>query len=646
LEQITITLPDGSTRAHERGVTGLQVAESISRGLAREALAVAVNGDTWDLGRPIQSDASVRILTWKDDEGKRAYWHSSAHLMAEAIESLFPGAKFGIGPPIEIGFYYDLDLGDHSLTADDLATIEQRMREYAQRDAPYMREEKEWNAAVAYFRTKGDQYKLELLDGLKDQQISFYHSGQFTDLCAGPHIPSTGRIKAIKLLSIAGAYWRGNEKNKMLQRIYGVTFPTQKELDEYLHRLEEAKRRDHRKLGAEMELFLITPAVGAGLPIWLPKGTILRETMETFLREEQRKRGYLPVITPHIANLNLYRTSGHYPYYKDSQFAPIVMEDAEFLLKPMNCPHHHQVYLAKPRSYRDLPIRLAEFGTVYRYEQSGELNGLTRVRSFTQDDSHLYVRPDQLKIELCDVIDLTQLVFSSLGFKDFKTRLSFRDKANKEKYGGADELWVQAERDIREAADAMKLNYFIGIGEAAFYGPKIDFMVQDALGRTWQLGTVQVDYVMPERFNLEYMGSDGQKHRPVIIHRAPFGSLERFIGVLIEHYAGEFPLWLAPVQAVVLPITDAQMEYARDVHRELTAAGIRAEFDERNEKIGYKIREWETKKTPYMLVIGDKERQNGTVAVRKHKHGDQGAVERAAFISSLQNAIAAKTLTT
>jgi threonyl-tRNA synthetase len=646
MEQITITLPDGSTRPHERGVTGLHVAESISRGLAREALAVAVNGDTWDLLRPIEADASVRILTWKDDEGKRAYWHSSAHLMAEAIESLFPGAKFGIGPPIEIGFYYDLDLGGHSLTADDLASIEQRMREYTQRDAPYRREEQEWDAAVAYFRTKGDQYKLELLDGLKDQQITFYHSGQFTDLCAGPHIPSTGRIKAIKLLSIAGAYWRGNEKNKMLQRIYGVTFPTQKELDDYLHRLEEAKRRDHRKLGAEMELFLITPAVGAGLPIWLPKGTILRETMETFLREEQRKRGYLPVITPHIANLNLYRTSGHYPYYKDSQFAPVVMEDAEFLLKPMNCPHHHQVYLAKPRSYRDLPIRLAEFGTVYRYEQSGELNGLTRVRSFTQDDSHLYVRPDQLKAELCDVIDLTQLVFSTLGFKDFKTRLSFRDKANKEKYGGADELWEQAEKDITEAADAMKLDYFVGIGEAAFYGPKIDFMVQDALGRTWQLGTVQVDYVMPERFNLEYTGSDGGKHRPVIIHRAPFGSLERFIGLLIEHYAGEFPLWLAPVQAVVLPITDAQHEYAREVYREFTAAGIRAEFDERNEKIGYKIREWETKKIPYMLVIGDKERQNGTVAVRKHKHGDQGAVERAAFISSLQKAIAAKTLTT
>ncbi len=472
-----------------------------------------------------------------------------------------------------------------------------------------------------------------MLDGLKEQKISFYHSGEFTDLCAGPHIPSTGRIKAIKLLSIAGAYWRGNEKNKMLQRIYGVTFPTQKELDDYLHRLEEAKRRDHRKLGAEMELFLITPAVGGGLPIWLPKGTILREIMETFLREEQRKRGYLPVITPHIANLNLYRTSGHYPYYKDSQFAPIVMEDAEFLLKPMNCPHHHQVYLAKPRSYRDLPIRLAEFGTVYRYEQSGELNGLTRVRSFTQDDSHLYVRPDQLKDRTLRR-DRSHRSWYSARSDSRISRRAFRSgiKANTEKYGGADELWVQAERDIREAADAMKLNYFIGIGEAAFYGPKIDFMVQDALGRTWQLGTVQVDYVMPERFDLEYMGADGQKHRPVIIHRAPFGSLERFIGVLIEHYAGEFPLWLAPVQAVVLPITDAQMDYARDVHRELTAAGMRAEFDERNEKIGYKIREWETKKTPYMLVIGDKERQNGTVAVRKHKHGDQGTVERAAFI--------------
>ena len=645
MDQITITLPDGSKRSYDRGVTGAQIAESISKGLAREALAVAVNGDTRDLARPIQNDAAVRILTWKDDEGRRAYWHSSAHLMAEAIESLFPGAKFGIGPAIDIGFYYDLDLGDHSITQDDLARIEARMVELAQRDSPYRRDEQEWDRAVAYFTRKGDQYKLDLLEGLKGQPISLYHSGEFTDLCAGPHIPSTGRIKAIKLLNVAGAYWRGNEKNKMLQRIYGVTFPTQKELDDHLHRLEEAKRRDHRKLGAELELFLLTPIVGGGLPIWLPKGTIIRESLETFLREEQRKRGYLPVVTPHIGNLNLYKKSGHYPYYKDSQFAPIQVEDEQYLLKPMNCPHHHQVYLAKPRSYRDLPVRLAEFGTVYRYEQSGELNGLTRVRCFTQDDSHLYVRQDQLKDELCGVIDLIQLVFGTLGFKDFKTRLSFRDPGNTEKYGGADEQWVQAERDIKEAADAMKLDYKIAIGEAAFYGPKIDFMVQDALGRTWQLGTVQVDYVMPERFELEYTGSDGQKHRPVIIHRAPFGSLERFIGILIEHYAGEFPLWLAPVHAVVLPITDAQSAYARDVRAALLAAGLRAEIDERNEKIGYKIREWETKKVPYMLVVGEKEKQGNTVAVRRHKEGDKGAVAQEDFIRMLREKVDTKSLT-
>ncbi len=628
MEQIIITLPDGSTRSFDSGVTGAQIAESISKGLAREALAASVNGVTWDLARPIRQNASIRILTWKDEEGRKAYWHSSAHLMAEAIESLFPGTKFGIGPPIDIGFYYDLDLGGHSITQEDLGRIEGRMVELAKRDAPYLREEKEWSQAVDYFSGKGDQYKLELLDGLKDQEISFYHSGDFTDLCAGPHIPSAGRIKAIRLLNVAGAYWRGNEKNKMLQRIYGVTFPNQKELDQYLHRLEEAKRRDHRKLGTELELFLLTPIVGGGLPIWLPKGTVVRESLETFLRDEQRKRGYQPVVTPHIGNLNLYKQSGHYPYYKDSQFPPIQVEHEQYLLKPMNCPHHHQVYLAKPRSYRDLPIRLAEFGTVYRYEQSGELNGLTRVRSFTQDDSHLYVRQDQLKDELCKVIELIQLVFGTLGFDDFKTRLSFRDPGNTTKYGGADEQWIQAERDIKEAADAMKLAYSVAIGEAAFYGPKIDFMVQDALGRTWQLGTVQVDYVMPERFDLEYTGSDGQKHRPVIIHRAPFGSLERFIGILIEHFAGEFPLWLAPVHAVVLPITDAHAEYAREVYAALEAAGLRAEIDERNEKIGYKIREWETKKVSYMLVVGEKEKQNGTVAVRVHKQGDQGAVPK------------------
>ena len=645
MDQITITLPDGSRRAIERGATGRTIAESIGPRLANDALAIGVNGETMDLARPISGDAEVRIYTWKDDEGRRAYWHSSAHLMAEAIEALYPGTKFGIGPPIENGFYYDIDPGDRTMTEIELRAIEGKMRDLALKDSLYLREEKSWDDAVEYFRKKGDQYKLELLEGLKGQNISFYHSGNFTDLCSGPHIPSAGKIKAVKLLSIAGAYWRGSEKNKMLTRIYGVTFPTQKELDEHLLRLEEAKRRDHRKLGQELELFLLTPKVGGGLPLWLPKGTIIRETLEGFLREEQRKRGYQPVVTPHIGNLDLYRTSGHYPYYKDSQFAPIKIGDEEYLLKPMNCPHHHQIYLVKPRSYRDLPLRLAEFGTVYRYEQSGELNGLTRVRSFTVDDSHMYVRQDQLRDELCDVIDLIQRVFTTLGFSDFRTRLSFRDPKNMEKFGGAEEMWVQAEQDIKAAADQMKLNYYVGIGEAAFYGPKIDFMVQDALRRTWQLGTVQVDYVMPERFNLEYMGSDGKKHRPVIIHRAPFGSLERFIGVLIEHYAGEFPVWLAPVQAVVLPITDAQLDYARKVSDDMKNGGIRTELDDRNEKIGYKIREWETKKVPYMLVLGDKERQAGNAALRMHRKGDQGAVGVDEIIRRIQEQIVEKRIT-
>jgi threonyl-tRNA synthetase len=645
MEKITITFPDHTTRMYPRGVNGLQVAESISSELARESLAVSVNGETWDLSRPIDRDATVRVHKWDDEEAQRTYWHSSAHLMAEAIEHHFPGTKFGIGPPIELGFYYDIDMGDHSLTAEDLQQIEKTMEELAKRDVPYVREVKTWEEAVGYFKGKGDQYKLDLLEGLRDQQITFYHQGNFTDLCFGPHIPSTGRIKAIKLLNVAGAYWRGDEKNKMLQRIYGVSFPSKKELDEHLFRLEEAKRRDHRKLGAELDLFLLTPKVGGGLPLWLPKGTVLRETLEAFLRGEQRKRGYLPVVTPHIGNINLYKTSGHYPYYKESQFTPIKVEAEEYLLKPMNCPHHHQIYMARPRSYRDLPLRLAEFGTVYRYEQSGELNGLTRVRSFTVDDSHIYVRQDQLKDELCDVIDLIQLVFRTLGFSDFKTRLSFRDPKNKEKYGGADELWNQAERDIQEAADTTKLNYYVAVGEAAFYGPKIDFMVQDALRRTWQLGTVQVDYVMPERFDLEYTGSDGQKHRPVIIHRAPFGSLERFIGLLIEHYAGDFPVWLSPVQCVLLPITDACLAYARKVYDDLTAAGIRAELDERNEKVGYKIRDWELKKVPYMLVTGEKERATDSVSVRQHKKGDLGAVPRQEFLERIQREIREKTIT-
>lgn len=645
MANIIITFPDGTKKEFPHGVTGLQIAESISKGLAKEALAVEVNGEVWDLSRAIRQDSSVKILKWADDGGKYAYWHSSAHLMAEVIEGLYPGTKFGIGPPIETGFYYDIDLVDHSLTMDDLGKIEQKMGELSARDVAYVREEKKWEDAVAYFKKKGDPYKLELLEELKGQVITFYHQGNFTDLCYGPHIPSTGRIKAIKLLSVAGAYWRGSEKNKMLQRIYGVTFPTKKELDDHLFRLEEAKRRDHRKLGQELELFLLTPKVGGGLPLWLPKGAIVREELENFLRDEQRKRGYLPVLTPHIGNINLYKTSGHYPYYKDSQFAPIQVEGEEYLLKPMNCPHHFQIYSAKPRSYRDLPIRLAEFGTVYRYEQSGELNGLIRVRSFTVDDSHMFVRQDQLKDELCAVIELIQLVFTTLGFHDFRTRLSFRDPKNKDKFGGEDALWVQAEKDIKEAADLMKLNYYIGIGEAAFYGPKIDFMVKDVLGRTWQLGTVQVDYVMPERFNLEYVGNDGQKHRPVVIHRAPFGSLERFMGVLIEHFAGEFPLWLAPVQVAVLPITDDHLAYAKEVHKHFTSEGVRCELDDRNEKINYKIRDCETRKVPYMLVVGEKERSANTVSVRQHKKGDLGAMDRDKFLNQVLDAIRKKTLT-
>jgi len=645
MNQITITLPDGTKKQFEQGVTGLAIATSISKGLAREALAVEVNGEVWDLSRPIESDSAVRILKWADDGGKYAYWHSSAHLMAEALEALFPGTKFGIGPPVEGGFYYDIDMGEHRLTAEDLERVEKKMVELAERDAPYVREEKPWDDAVAYFRAKGDEYKLELLQELKGERITFYHQGSFTDLCYGPHIPSTGRIKAIKLLNVAGAYWRGNEQNKMLQRVYGVTFPTAKELEEHLFRLEEAKRRDHRKLGPELELFLLTPNVGSGLPLWLPKGTVVRETLVAFLREEQRKRGYESVFTPHIANLSLFKTSGHYPYYKDSQFPPMELEGGEqFMLKPMNCPHHHQIYMAKPRSYRDLPVRLAEFGTVYRYEQSGEMNGLIRVRGFTQDDAHIYCTHDQLKDEIRRTVELTQLVFDTFGM-EVRIRLSFRDEVNVQKWGGERAYWDQAQRELKEVADEMKLDYFVGIGEASFYGPKIDFMVKDALGRVWQLGTVQVDYVMPERFALEYTGADGQKHRPVIIHRAPFGSLERFIGILIEHYAGAFPLWLAPVQAAILPITDAQMEYAREIERMFSDGGVRCEVDARNEKVNYKIRDWELKKVPFMLILGEKERSNGSVAVRQHTKGDRGQRDAKEFLAKLQALTASKALT-
>ncbi|MDI6803935.1 MAG: threonine--tRNA ligase [Bacteroidota bacterium] len=645
MNNIKITFPDNSSREFETGVTGYQIADSISSRLAKEALSVEVNGEVWDLSRPIFNDVQLRILKWDDDAGKQTYWHSSAHLMAEAIQEIFPGTKFGIGPSIENGFYYDLDLGDHKLTNDDLNKIEAKMIEYIKQDFQFRREEIQWLEAYNFFKQKGDEYKLELLEEFKGKQIILYHVGQFIDLCYGPHLLSTGKIKYIKLLNVAGAYWRGSEKNKMLQRIYGITFPTKKELDDYLFRLEEAKRRDHRKLGTELEIFLLTPKVGGGLPLWLPKGAVIRETLEDFLKAEQKKRGYLPVVTPHIGNINLYKTSGHYPYYKDSQFTPIKVDDEEYLLKPMNCPHHFQIYAAKPRSYRDLPIRLAEFGTVYRYEQSGELNGLTRVRSFTVDDSHMFVRQDQLKAEICGVIDLIQLVFNTLGFKDFTTRLSFRDALNKEKYGGADELWDRAEKEILEAAEEMKLKYTIAKGEAAFYGPKIDFIVKDALGRSWQLGTVQVDYVMPERFNLEYVGNDGQKHRPVVIHRAPFGSLERFIGVLIEHFAGEFPVWLSPLQVAVIPITDAQNDYALSITQKLKDAGVRVELDSRNEKVNYKIRDWETKKTPYMLVVGDKEKQSDTVSVRRHTKGDLGIKPVSEFLNQISNEIKEKQLT-
>ncbi|MHB1686277.1 MAG: threonine--tRNA ligase [Ignavibacteriaceae bacterium] len=637
MEKILITFPDGNSKEYEKGITAFKIAESISPRLAEDALAAEVNGIVKDLESPVNSDVVIKFLSFEDEKGKEVYWHSTSHLMAHAIQEIYPEAKFGVGPAIENGFYYDIDINS-GLTEESLKSIEEKMTELSKKNNSFIREDLSKDSAIKFFEKKGDNYKVEILSGIDEnsEQVSIYKEGNFTDLCRGPHLPSAGKIKYVKLLNISGSYWRGDEHNKQLQRIYGISFPKKKMLDEYLLKLEEAKKRDHRKLGKELELFLITQSVGSGLPIWLPKGTILRETLENYLREEQRKRGYEPVITPHIGNINLYKTSGHYPYYKDSQFPPIKLEDdkEEYLLKPMNCPHHFQIYLSKPRSYRDLPIRYAEFGTVYRYEQSGELNGLTRVRSFSVDDSHMFVREDQLKDEVCKVIDLIQVVFGQMGFKEFTTQLSFRDD-NSEKYGGDIKLWERAQREIQEAADLMKLSYHIAEGEAAFYGPKIDFMVKDALGRKWQLGTVQIDYIMPERFNLEYTGSDGQKHRPVVIHRAPFGSLERFIGVLIEHYAGEFPLWLAPVQVVVIPVSQNYSDYGKLVFEQLKENGIRAEFDERNEKIGYKIRDWETKKLKYMVIVGEKEQSAGNISVRKHKSGDQGSLSLSDFIDNI-----------
>ncbi|MBK7412935.1 MAG: threonine--tRNA ligase [Ignavibacteria bacterium] len=623
---INITLPNGDVREYPMGASGMDIAKSISDGLARVAVGIYVNNKPYDLSRPITMDATIRIVTFDNDEGKEIFWHSTAHLMAEALENMYPGVKFGIGPPIEAGFYYDVDLpGDVKLSVADLPKIEAKMMELVKRDVPYERVEMNWGDAVAYFTEKGDEYKLELLEGLKDSEITFYRQGEFTDLCRGTHVPSTGLIKYPKLLSVAGAYWRGDEKRKQLTRIYGIAFPKKAQLEEFITQREEAERRDHRKLGKELEIYMITPMVGGGLPVWLPNGTILRRRLEAFLREEQVKRGYQEVITPHIGNLELYKTSGHYPYYADSQFDPITVEDEQYLLKPMNCPHHHQIYSSKPRSYRDLPVRLAEFGTVYRYEQSGELNGLSRVRGFTQDDAHIYCTHEQLKDEIKNVVELTQLVFKTFGM-DVSTRLSFRDD-NEAKYGGDLENWERAQAEIKAVADEMNLEYFIGEGEAAFYGPKIDFIVRDAIGRKWQLGTVQVDYVMPERFNLEYVGADNTKHRPVIIHRAPFGSMERFISILIEHYAGNFPFWLAPTQVSILPIADAHQSFARDLTAEFEKMGLRVHCDLRNEKINRKVAESEQKKIPYALVVGSKEIENDSAAVRIHGEGDKGMMK-------------------
>lgn len=624
---IKITLPDGSVREYEKGTTALQVAQSISEGLARNVLSAKVNGEVVDATRPINSDAKLVLLTWNDSEGKSTMWHSSAHLMAEALEALYPGTKFGIGPAIENGFYYDIDLGGKAFSQEDFKKVEDKMLELARQNNAYIRKEVSKPDAISYFKEKGDEYKLDLLEGLEDGQITFYQQGNFTDLCRGPHIPSTGFIKAVKLMNVAGAYWRGDEKNKQLTRVYAITFPKQKDLSDYLVLLEEAKKRDHRKLGKELELFAFSENVGMGLPLWLPKGAMLRERLVQFLQKAQMKQGYLPVVTPHIGNKKLYVTSGHYEKYGKDSFQPILTphEGEEFFLKPMNCPHHCEIYKTSPRSYKDLPIRFAEFGTVYRYEMAGELHGLTRVRGFTQDDAHLFCRPDQVKEEFCKVIDLVLYVFKALDFNDFTAQISLRDPENKTKYIGSDENWKLAEQAIVESAAEKGLKTVVELGEAAFYGPKLDFMVKDALGRRWQLGTIQVDYNLPERFELEYTGADNMKHRPVMIHRAPFGSLERFIAVLIEHCAGKFPLWLTPEQVSILPISEKYNDYAKKVLELLKNYDIRGLVDDRNEKIGKKIRDTELQKVPYMLIVGEKEEAENQVSVRKQGEGDLGS---------------------
>ncbi len=641
---INVTFPDGSVRQFNKGITGLEIAKSLSSRLAQEVLAASVNDKVYDLLRPINEDCSIKLHKWEDQEAKQTFWHSSSHLMAEALQSLFPGIKFGIGPSIETGFYYDVDLGERTITEADLKKIEEKMIELARQKETFVRKDITKAEAMATYTEKGDEYKCDLIKDLEDGTITFYTNGGFTDLCRGPHIVDTSVIKAVKLTSIAGAYWRGNEKNKMLTRIYGVTFPKKSMLDEYLQMLEEAKKRDHRKLGKELELFAFSQRVGQGLPLWLPRGAQLREKLENFLKSVQKAHGYLPVITPHIGQKELYVTSGHYAKYGADSFQPIhtPAEGEEFLLKPMNCPHHCEIYKTKPRSYKDLPLRFAEFGTVYRYEQSGELHGLTRVRGFTQDDAHLFVRPDQLKDEFCKVIDIVLYIFKTLKFDNYTAQVSLRDKNNREKYIGTDENWEKAENAIIEAAKEKGLNTVVEYGEAAFYGPKLDFMVKDAIGRKWQLGTIQVDYKLRERFDLEYTGADDKKYRPIMIHRAPFGSMERFVAVLLEHTGGRLPLWLAPDQVVVLPVSEKYNDFAKKVCDLLNNSDIRASIDDRNETIGKKIRENELKRMPFQLIVGEKEVSSNSVSVRKQGGEDLGAMEVEKFIAYIKAEIEAQ----
>ncbi len=635
---VKITFPDGAVREYAEGSTSMEVAQSISEGLARNVLAATVNGEVWDASRPINTDATINFHTWKDKEGKSTYWHSSAHLMAEAMEALYPGTKFGIGPAIDNGFYYDVDTGDVTLTPADLPKIEKKMIELAREKNTFERKEVSKADAIKYFTEKNDEYKLELIDGLEDGQITFYSQGNFTDLCRGPHIPHTGTIKAAKLTSLAGAYWRGDETNKQLTRIYGITFPKQKELTEYLALVEEAKKRDHRKLGNEMELFMFSEKVGSGLPIWLPKGTQIRERLQNYLRSEQEKLGYQMVVTPHIGHKNLYETSGHYAKYGEDSFQPISTprEGEEFLLKPMNCPHHCEVYGHRPHSYKELPLKIGEFGTVYRYEQSGELHGLSRVRGFTQDDAHIFCTKDQVKEQFLEVLDLTTRVLAKMGFAEFTAQISLRDPNNPEKYLGSDDNWDSAEQSIIDACAEVGLDAVQVEGEAAFYGPKLDFMIKDALGRSWQLGTIQVDYNLPERFELEYIGADNQKHRPVMIHRAPFGSMERFMSILIEHTAGKFPLWLTPEQYVIVAVSDKVLDYCRQVQTELAKHDIRGIIDDRNETIGKKIRDNELKKIPFLLIVGEKEVEGNTISVRRQAEGDKGSMTISEFAEHFQ----------